>query len=457
MATHSYIQVPPDSTGKKLHTQEHIVGGSTVQVQGMHIADPTDPTKVQKVDAQGAASVRFSEGQPILSGFGNLKTTNQKVLGVYESSSGSYDTLFSVVETLGGLSTYDDTAHSHVLSTTTTSGSRVLRTTNRYHYYLPGSSNLVMMTATFGDIGKPNNIRRIGAFDDQDGVYFELFGTTFSAVVRSSTSGSIVETKIPKSSWNKDKLDGTGVSGITLDITKFNIFWIDYQWLGAGRVRFGIFAPDGSRIVAHQAENAGEYYVAYMRSGTLPLSTENINTGATGSGSELREGCLAIYCEGDTSDYTYWRYSDMDRVGVTCSGTDTHILTLRAKTTPPGLNHHNSVSVYPETLCVYTDQAVRISLFAQTELTAGAWGLEGASALEGSIDGTLSTTTAQVFKTWFFSPGAHSISLTEYFESNDEGIQLNADGTQANWSFVGKKLGTTDAIVTLNLGYRELW
>jgi hypothetical protein len=457
MATHSYIQVPPDSTGKKLYAHEHVVGANTIQVQGMHVVDHLDPTKVQSVDAQGAASIRFSEGQPILSGFGSLKTTNQRALGVYDPSSGSYDDLFSITSATGGLSTYDDVGHGHILSTTSSAGSRVFRITNRYHYYLPGSSNLVLFTCAFGDSGKSNNIRRMGAFDEQDGVFFELEETTFNAVLRSSTTGAVVNQRVPRASWNKDTLDGTGLSGVTLDITKFNVFWIDYQWLGGGRVRFGIYGPDGSRIVAHEIENAGSNTRAYMKSGTLPLASENVNTGVTASGSELREGCLAIYCECDISDYTYWRYSDMDRDAAVCGATLTHIISLRSKITPPGLNHHNSVVVYPETLNVYTDQPVSVSLYSHANLPDGTWSLAGDSSIEGSIDGTLDVSEATKFKTWFFPAGTHTIELSNYFETNDEGIQLNADSTYNVWSFAGKKLSATNATVTLNLGYRELW
>jgi hypothetical protein len=147
----------------------------------------------------------------------------------------------------------------------------------------------------------------------------------------------------------------------------------------------------------------------------------------------------------------------MDRVGVTCGATLEHIISLRAKTSPPGLNHHNSISIYPETLNIFTDQPVRVVLYSGPELTGETWSLTGESAIEGCIDGTINLTNAQTFKTWFFAPGAHSVSLSEFFESNDEGIQLNADGSHYNWSFVGQRLGTTDAVVTLNLGYRELW
>ncbi len=58
MGTNSYVQVPPDSTGKKLNTQQHSVSGNTVETQVFHLADHTNPSHLQHVDAQGQASVR---------------------------------------------------------------------------------------------------------------------------------------------------------------------------------------------------------------------------------------------------------------------------------------------------------------------------------------------------------------------------------------------------------------
>lgn len=457
MATNSYVQVPPDSTGKKLHTQQHAVNGSDVQVQVMHIADKNASANILAIDPRGAAAVRFSEGQPTLSGFGALNVSQPNVLGVYESSSGSYDDLYSIELASGGASTYDDIGHGMLLTTTGVNGSSVKRTTNRYHYYLPGSSNNLAMTIACGDTGKVGNLRRWGAFDDQDGVYFELYETTLNVVIRSSTTGSVVNTKVPQSSWNMDKLDGTGVSGVTIDVTKINIWWLDYQWLGSGRVRFGIFAKDGSRIICHIVENAGQNVVPYMRTGTLPLATENTNFAATGSGSQLRESCLAIYTEGQISDYTFWRHSDANALGVVATGTDTQLFTLRSKVLVPSLNHHNSIIAYPETLNVYSDQPVRIDIWQNVTATGGTWNLLAAEvSIEGSTD-TVLTNLVTPFKTLFFPAGVTVVDMSKYFEVNDEGILLGANGVPNSWAFTAKKLGATNATVTVNLGYRELY
>lgn len=448
----SFIRVPPDGAGKRVHTQSHNVEGVDVETQVMHLADPIDPTHKLSVNASGAASVTFAEGQPILTGFGALMTSNQRALGVYESSQDSYDDLFTVSET-GGTSTYVSSQSAHVLAVDGVSGSDVSRTTNRYHYYLPGSSNLVMMTVATGDAGKTGNRRRWGAFDDNDGVFFELDETTLKVVVRSSVSGSVVETKVAQSAWNNDKVDGTGLSTFNVDVTKINVWWIDYQWLGGGRVRFGVFSPDGERVVCHSFENAGAYPVAYMRTGTLPLRTQNVNHATTGSTSELREQCLAIYTEGNIQDYTFWRKADIDVTSASVTASETQLFSVRAKPTIAG--KYNAVQAYPEALNIHTDQPLVITIWQNTDVTAGSWSIVTDSSLDANTDGTVDYGNAIKFLKVFLPAGTHHYDLHEYFEMNDEGIMMTPAGPEI-WTISAKSLGTT-ATVTANLCHRELW
>jgi hypothetical protein len=453
MGTDSFVQVPPDSTGKKLYSQQHSVGADTVQAQVMHLADPDAPGNMIAVDVQGSASVRFAEGQPTLSGFGSLKVSAARALGVYEGSLDTYDALFSTVTANGGASSYTPAESSQVLSTTSVAGSRALLVTNRYHYYLPGSSNLFKMTIALGDVGKANNTRRWGGFDDNDGVFFELQGTTLNAVIRNSTSGSVVETRVPSTAWSGDRLDGTGLSGYAVNLTGINVYWIDYQWLGAGRVRFGVFAPDGSRVTCHTFQNAGANPLPYMRTGTLPVALENVNTGATGSSSELRSVCAAVYTEGDFADYAFWRFADVDRslTGVTA---DTVAFSIRTLATYNG--KHNSVVVYPETLNAWCDQPVAVTLWQNTVVTGGTWDAL-ASACEVNYTGAVDASAAQRFKTIYFGAGAKAFDLDQYFEKNDEGIMTAANGQPEVWSVLVTRLTTSATNASLNLGYKELW
>lgn len=91
-------------------------------------------------------------------------------------------------------------------------------------------------------------------------------GATASLCIYSKT----VDTKIPQSSFNMDKADGTGPSQYTMDLSKMQMFYIDYTWYGAGFIRWGVRGPKGNIIYLHKMQNNNVNTEAYMRSGNLP-------------------------------------------------------------------------------------------------------------------------------------------------------------------------------------------
>jgi hypothetical protein len=453
MATNSYVQVPPDSTGKKLATRQHTLDAQIVESQLLHIVSGDNAANALSIDNKGAAQVRFTEGQAIVSSYGSLKIESERQLGVYDSTIDTYDDLMSIELVGSGTSTYDAVKSSIVLAVGTDSGASVTRTTNRYHYYLPGTSNLLRISVACGDAGKANVKRRWGNFDDNDGIFFELNGTEIRAVIRASTTGVVTETPVPRAAWT-DKLDGTGLSGVTLDITKVNNYWADYTFSGAGRVRFGIYSPTGERIIAYVIQTGNAAPFPLIRTATLPTRTEVLNTGASGSTSELREVAMSVSTEGNPSDYTFWRNADIEVYGVT-TVTDTHLVSVSSIATIN--SKHNSVQAYPETLnVVVTGGPVAISLWQGTDITSPTW-VAGAGSLETSTAGTLGYSNARKILTFFADVGVKTIELAKYFELNDEGIHILADGTKEVWSLTATRLSGSTTTVGMNMPYRELW
>lgn len=104
---------------------------------------------------------------------------------------------------------------------------------------------------------------------------------TISPSYRGATASYVqfaktVDTRIPQSQWNLDKMDGTGPSGINLDLSKMQMFYIDYSWYGAGFVRYGFRAANGNVTYVHKMVNNNVNTEAYMRSGNLPARYESI-------------------------------------------------------------------------------------------------------------------------------------------------------------------------------------
>lgn len=103
------------------------------------------------------------------------------------------------------------------------------------------------------------------------------------------------ERRIPQYAFNVDRLDGTGPSGMNVDLSRMQMFYIDYSWYGTGFIRFGIRGADGNVIYIHRFINNNSQYLAYMRSGNLPGRYESHtypkiaiaipNTGIVGAGS----------------------------------------------------------------------------------------------------------------------------------------------------------------------------
>ena len=98
----------------------------------------------------------------------------------------------------------------------------------------------------------------------------EYRGTTVVGTVMSKTT----DVRVPRTQWS-DPLDGTGVSGYRLDLSRMQMFYIDYSWYGAGFARFGMRTTKGNIAYVHQFTNNNIQYEAYMRSGNLPAHYES--------------------------------------------------------------------------------------------------------------------------------------------------------------------------------------
>jgi hypothetical protein len=454
MATNSYVQVPPDSTGKKLHALQHTVDATPVQVQAYHLVDHEDAGLGQKVDVRGQAYVRFAEGSPSMDAFGNLRIGEATALGTYDYAHGDSADLFQDLTVTGGSVTHNPASADTTLAVTSANNASISRTTVRYHHYQPGVSNLIIQTLVHGDVGKVGNRRRWGYFDANDGLFWELDGTTLYCVIRSSVSGSVVDTRVAQSVWNVDQLDGIGdpnnISNMNLDITKANFYFIDYAWLGVGEVRFGVLGPGGERNVCHVFQNPNANIRAYMRSGCMPLRWENTNSGSPVSGSEMRIICSAVYAQSKI-EYTYWRFSDISNTtGVTLTdATPTPILSMRVR---PGQH----VGVYPEAInALVTGGDISLSIVDDGVLTGGTW-VNAGSVAEKNIGATAITGGDEFYAHWV-SAGTHHIELAEYYETNDEGYhRLPDDSDSYVFTLVATKLSGTSVNVKASLNYREL-
>jgi hypothetical protein len=231
--------------------------------------------------------------------FGRLRTAQPFTLFDSQNRFG-IDPQFDTSTTGSGATSHLANESSVEMSVTTASGDEVIRETKRVFPYQPGKSLLVMATFVFA--AQQENLRqRVGYFGANDGVYFEQNGTDVRFVVRTSTSGSADDTRyVAQSSWNVDKLDGTGPSGYTLDVTttpSAQILFMDFEWLGVGTVRCG-FVINGEFIVCHKFHNANSLDKVYMKTAILPIRYEITATGTLSSSAAMKQICSSVISEG---------------------------------------------------------------------------------------------------------------------------------------------------------------
>jgi hypothetical protein len=243
-----------------------------------------------------SATVPVSIGGTNVDAFGRLRTSAPYTL--FDSQNRyAIDNQFDTSTATGGSTTYLPNESSVQLEVTTSSGSEVVRQSYRCMPYQPGKGLLCLATFVM-NTAKTGLRQRVGYFGTQNGVFLQQNDSTVSFVLRSYISGSVSDARIvTQNNWNGDKLDGTGDSGFTLDLTKAQILWMDFEWLGVGSVRCG-FIIDGQYIVCHTFENANDITSVYMTTAILPVRYEITNTAATASASSMKQICSSVVSEG---------------------------------------------------------------------------------------------------------------------------------------------------------------
>ena len=312
----------------------------------------------------------------------------------------------------------------------TTSGSSVIRETTKVFSYQPGKSLLVLNTFVMNS-PKENLRQRVGYFGADNGIYLQTSGigsTSISFVERSLSTGT--ETVVPQTEWNIDKLDGTGVSGYTLDISKAQILYMDIEWLGLGTVRVG-FVIDGNFVHAHSFHHANIIQSTYMTTASLPLRYEIANTGITTSSSILKQVCSSVISEGG---YELRGLQQAVNTPITApvdlptpAGTYYPVISIRLKSSP---NRLDAIVILTAISIMGTGNGPEYSwqMRASATTTGGTWVSAGAdSAVEYKIDGG-AVSGGRVLASGFFSSANQSSGVVDILKEALFKYQLERNG-----------------------------
>lgn len=208
-------------------------------------------------------------------------------------------------------------------------GDTIIRQQKTHNNYQPYKAQEGAFTGVLDFLGGTGQgvTAEIGLFTASDGVFFRAKDGQLFAVIRKEG----VDNAIPQSDWNIDRMDGTGVSGITLNPEKAQILYIDYEWLGVGDVRFAIFAY-GTWHCCHWQHHFNQLTKPYMSTPNLP-ARYSIST--TNEPARLRHVCSSIVSNGGKQDSGQIYRITNTPTGITATTADAiyAALAIRLKTT----------------------------------------------------------------------------------------------------------------------------
>jgi hypothetical protein len=345
------------------------------------------------------------------------------------------DSQFDTSTTGTGTTTYLTNEAAVQMSVTGAGVGSAVRQTYRSFPYQPGKGLLVLATFVMDGSSSSNLTQRVGYFNTQNGVYFQRAAGVNSFTLRSYITGSVSNARnITQANWNGDKLDGTGSSGLTLDVSKAQILWMDFEWLGVGSIRCG-FIIDGQYIVCHTFDNANDITSVYMTTAILPVRYE-ITSATAAVAASLKQICSTVISEGGYEQYSYGHVARRTTALATINTTFLPLVSIRLASGRGG------AVVLPQRVQVLptTSQNYEVALVKNPTLTGGSWVSTSSSSVEANI-----TATAMSF------PADSRIVQTDYVTSSGSGgTNPLVDPAGYNWDLqLGESLAGVSDIYTV--------
>lgn len=299
----------------------------------------------------------------------------------------------------------------------------VTRQSYRSFPYQPGKGLLVLATFVMDSSQSLNLTQRVGYYNDQNGVFFQRIDGTYSFVLRSYVTGSVSDARtVNQSAWNGDKLDGTGESGYTLDPSKAQILWMDFEWLGVGSIRCG-FIINGQYIVCHTFTNANEITNVYMTTAILPVRYE-IKTVTSAVAASMKSICCSVVSEGGFEQTSIDHVARRTTVLGTIGTTFLPLVSIRLASGRTGaVVIPNRVQVLPT-----TSQNYEVALIKNPTLTGATWAstVPSDSNVEFDVAATATTGGTIVQTDYVTSTGSGGTSGTSFAAAYNFDLQLGA-------------------------------
>lgn len=383
-----------------------------------------------------------------LDAFSRLRVSNPLIL---HNSQFTYDLAPLIMEQItlgaGATVTYDTTNRCALMTfSSTPSGGKAFMQSYEYLPYQPGRSQLAFVT--FNMIAAvANTLKFAGYSDGVNGIEFQNNGTDNQFVVYSATG--LGNETVTQTNWNLDRFDGTGPSGITLDITKTQILIIDIQALYVGRVRVG-FDIGGEIVYAHEFLHSNLSLYPYIQTANLPIRCGMTCTGTVSTTMDFI--CSAVISEGGSEDINVFGYSFETNASVSAGIGGTQLLSLRPRTLFNGIANRMRVAYVGVEIFNTGVQAVRWELCVGQTITGGTWADANTSysGVEVNTGATLSGSPAIVIDAGWVDGSGIVNGFSDTSISSRYPITLDAAG-------LNRTLGTITLKVTSLSGTQTVY
>ena len=338
----------------------------------------------------------------------------------------------------------------------TANGASFKRQTRLSWFSSSGRSLLIYMSFTFG-AAFTNSRKRVGWFDDRNGIILEQTSTGVRLIKRTDIGGSVNDSlSIEQANWNIDPLNGSGPSGFNIDWTRRQTLFIDIQYTGTGRGRIG-FIVGGVITFCHEFSSGNVPLLSQIRTPTLPLRMEVENTGVASGIATLKITGMSLTAEGDPTiprGALNGCSNGITEIGVT---TRRPILSFRAKATVNGLPNRGWIIPYDYSLIARTNNAY-LEIVVPTSLTGAVWTSAGPDSIaEFDVSATAFTGGGPVIRN-FVTAGSGStsgVALSDIIDRYPQTVDALTNGQLAVSMVVTAFSGTTNVSGTFN--WREIF
>ncbi len=408
------------------------------------------------VNFNGSQSMFFGD-TAALDSFKRLRVSNPVNEFTSEFQYNKHPLFYEEITAVNGTVAHKPTYSAAQFDVTTESGSQAGVQSYEYFRYQPGKSLMIAITFIMPS-SQAGTTMQAGYFDDDNGFFFEIKGTTVQMVRRTKTSGSVVDNAVEQADWNFDKMDGTGPSGVTLDFTKSQQLRIDLQWLSNGRIRM-CWDINGAVVLAHEFDIANILDVPSSTTANLPIRWLMTNTAIVASAKTMYGICVSVSTEGGDQTELGHPFTGGNKVTTrTVSTIPYPIFSIRPATTLNSITNRTKVRI--EEIVIFTDKDVFVQvIYMPSSITNADWQSPVThSAVETDIAGTAIVGGVIVHSGYIAAGSGNEKGEGRVPFTSKLPITLDAAGTNQSRSVsvVLTRLGASDAASLAEMNWTEI-